>query len=367
MDSQERLQRIQSLLSGKKLEEDKFEQRVRNMNDEMYSKRINPLLINYLDFTKVSMETLHTSIVKAGGKFRKPNPVFTITDYEKAYGLLTTNIKEMFNTLDADMIVKVDVDLVVDFLEDIRDIIRDLEFTNKHRDIDLVSYTFKKYLKAISNPNIINTIEKPFSHLHVKIHGIWEVMTGVSKIKGESYLLGHCTRSHASCWPIINEGLRIKGTGGRCGRGIYFSNDLSKCLGYCAFTESDESKAKYGLMFMAQVWTGKQQTSGVSSGLAAGYDTVLAVGQVSPKITELIPYSDGFSSKIYVDEPSENPEGKASGFYNNEYVVYNEDRCRLRYIVLFSRSSSWRGATNGTFYVCICVCVFQKQAELLLI
>ena len=50
MDKNEKLARIKSLLDTKKKEEDVFDLKIKQINEEIYTKKINPLLIDYLKF-----------------------------------------------------------------------------------------------------------------------------------------------------------------------------------------------------------------------------------------------------------------------------------------------------------------------------
>ena len=157
----------------------------------------------------------------------------------------------------------------------------------------------------------IELIKQPLEHVEgLKIHGIWEIMTGGGGGKRgnePSYLLGHCTKSYTSCWPIISDGLRIsKSMGGRCGRGIYFSNDLSKCIQYASFTNLGQN-ISFSLIFFSQVYIGKiKQITGDNGSLTKSkeYDCIHAVGQVSPNVAIDIWHSDGTSSKIFIDAPT---------------------------------------------------------------
>lgn len=354
MDKNERLSRIKTLLDEKKKEEDIFGLKIKQINEEIYSKQMNPLLINFLNFTSSSVEKLENTIKKAGGRFEnRTDYKFTREQYEKGLNILETNgdINQFFQVFGAVFLNKVDSEDIYQFLEQVDEIIKDLEFTRKHSYLgqSIEQISFSKYLKVVYDDRI-EILRKPLEHLNgIKIHGIWEVVNsgkdlsdGVVFKSESSYLLGHCTRSHTSCWPIISEGLKIsKSAGGRCGRGIYFSNDLSKCLQYASFTDLGNSqKMSFGLIFFAQVYTGKiRQIRRDDGSLTRSneYDCIHAVGTRSPKISIDIWHSDGTGSKIFIDEPS--PTGESSSFLNNEFVIYDETRSRLRYILLISRTS----------------------------
>jgi len=353
MDKNEKLQRIMSLLGDKKKEEDVFNLKIRQINEEMYAKQLNPLLISYLNFTSSTSEKIEKAIAKAGGKFNQfnKNYQFTRIQYEKAYQLLDNlnnnlndNLHDFFQIFDAIKIENVeDKQNLYDFLDQVEEIVKDLEFARKHSYIgtNLEQISFKKYLKVVYDDRI-DILKKPLDHFsYLKIHGIWEVMSPKSKFGNEpSYLLAHCTKQYSSCWPIISEGLKIsKSHGGRCGRGIYFSNDINKCLQYTTFTKMEDKNLS--LIFFAQVYIGKIQKinrDDSSLTISKNYDTILATGNYSPKMDIDIWHSDGTSSKIFIDEPSYNNIN--SSFQNNEFVIYDENRSKLRYIILISNSNS---------------------------
>ena len=58
MDKNEKLSRIKALLGEKKKEENIFGLKIKQINEEIYSKQMNPLLINFLNFTSSSVEKL---------------------------------------------------------------------------------------------------------------------------------------------------------------------------------------------------------------------------------------------------------------------------------------------------------------------
>jgi hypothetical protein len=346
MDKNERLSRIKSLLDTKKKEEDVFSLKIKQINEELYAKQMNPLLINYLNFTSSTTEKIEKAIKKAGGKFVIRNAYqFTRADYEKGYSILEKDdygVSDFFKIFGAEMVEKAEKDSLYEFLDQVEEIVKDLEFARKHSYLgsNLEQISFRKYLKIVYDDRI-ELLKKPLDHISsLKIHGIWEIVGEKSQFANEpSYLLAHCTRSHTSCWPIISEGLKIsKSAGGRCGRGIYFSNDISKCLQYTTFTNLGQ-KITFSLLFFAQVYTGKIRKIYRDDGSLTksnDYDTILATGQVSPKMDVDIWHSDGTSSKIFIDTPTST--GISSSFYNNEYVIYDEKRSRLRYVILVSRS-----------------------------
>ncbi len=351
MDKHEKLLRIQSLLVIKKKEEDIFSLKLQKVAYEIYAKELNPLLINFLNFESDYIKKLNDLMKKAGGKFVeniKNNNFFTKQNYEKGLKLLELEkIDDFFKLFGAVSTVsnsEIEIIYMYEFLDQISEILENIEFAKKHNYIgsDLERICFIKYLKVLHDDRI-HILKKPFDHLKdIKIEGIWEINNeriSDQFIDEPSYLLGHCTQ-YTSYWPIISDGLKLsKSRGGRCGKGIYFSNDVSKCLGYSSFNNYTESNKKFGLIFFAQVYVGKITKIKTDNGAltaSSEYDSIHAVGSVSPKISEDIWHSDGTISKIFVDSPTRT--GEISSFGNNEFVIYDEKRSRLRYVILLSKN-----------------------------
>ena len=274
MDKNEKLLRIRSLLVDKKKEENVFSLKVDKLNEEMYAKEINPLMITFLSFTSSSEEKLERAIDKAGGKFNSRDHYFTREQLEKGSKLLDEciDMSEFFQVFDAVYVAPSELTDLYDFLGQVEEVIKDVEFAKKHGYLgsNLEQVSFRKYLKVVYDRRI-DILKKPLEHLsHIKVHGIWEVMSSSRlPIDEQSYLFGHCTRSHTSCWPIISEGLKISKSltiGGRCGKGIYFSNDINKCLQYTSFTNFDHT-ISFSMIFFAQVYTGRVRQINVDNPL----------------------------------------------------------------------------------------------------
>lgn len=347
MDNNQKLSRIHSLLKIKKSEENVWNLKIKQLNEEIYGKKINPVLIMYLNFTTSNSEKLEKAIEKAGGQFISKKYQFTRSDYDLGLQILEQenyDISVFFQIFKAKPFDKnVDKTYLYEFLEEVEQLINDLEFARKHNYLssNLEEIYLNKYLKVVYDERI-EIIRKPIESAYLKIHGIWEINTKDEDDKylnENSYLLTHCTRSHTSCWPIISEGLKLsKSRKGRCGVGIYFSNDVSKCLQYTTFVNLDQ-KTNFSLVFFAQVYLGKiKQITRDDSSLTKSedYDTIHALGRISPNMDVDIWHSNGTKSKIFIDKPVET--GIETTFYNNEYVIYDEKRCRLRYVVLVSNN-----------------------------
>lgn len=390
MNKHEKLLKIQSLLETKSKEETVFEIKTKNINDEIYAKHINPLLINYLNMSEITQKIVHTKIKEIDGYFTSGDLNISVDSIKTAINLannlntdflagLETEIDPLTNLeteIDFEQVAS-EIDFLTKSLPDpnfeqaalisyqntlttIFDIIgakrKNITLLVKKDDIcsfleilyEYIQYKnfsryesfktgiFNTHLKPLTNEKTFEILKTPFELLGMKILGIWKILesSGLeSKIDEPSLLLGHCTRAHANCWPIIVDGLKMaKSCPGRCGRGIYFSNDISKCLQY-SHTVKNESNTNYGVIFLAQVWLGKVCIQTTNCKKPPDYDSVHALGTVSPNITKTIYYDDSTSSEFYIDEPK--PTGIMSSFANNEFIIYNEERCKLRFVVLY--------------------------------
>jgi len=96
-----------------------------------------------------------------------------------------------------------------------------------------------------------------------------------------------------------------------------------------------------GIMFLAEAALGRQfqiskETSAVHALCAAphGYDSVKAVGKSCPDPSgDVTLQLDGLPCKFATGRPQQVKEYAASSFSQNEFLVYNQDQVRLRYLV----------------------------------
>lgn len=132
---------------------------------------------------------------------------------------------------------------------------------------------------------------------------------------------------------ILKSGLRIMPhSGGRVGRGIYFASENGKSAGYT------RPAGKRGIMFLNEVILGKEHhiTTDDSSLTQApkGFDCVIAKGWTEPdpsKDTDLT--LDGKKVTVPQGKPISQPQYQnKSSFSQSEYLVYNENQVRMRYI-----------------------------------
>ncbi|XP_075618049.1 protein mono-ADP-ribosyltransferase PARP3 [Balearica regulorum gibbericeps] len=133
---------------------------------------------------------------------------------------------------------------------------------------------------------------------------------------------------------ILKSGLRITPhSGGRVGKGIYFTSENSKSACYASCTSK-----KVGIMFLVEVALGKPyritSDDPTLSQPPAGYDSVLACGQTEPdpaQDEEVL--LDGKKVLVCQGKPIPMPAYKDSSFSQSEYLIYQESQCRVRYLV----------------------------------
>lgn len=132
---------------------------------------------------------------------------------------------------------------------------------------------------------------------------------------------------------ILKSGLRIMPhSGGRVGRGIYFASENGKSAGYT------RPAGKRGIMFLNEAILGKEnhidKDNSSLTQAPKGYDCVIAKGWTEPD-----PSKDTFlmlgGKKVTVPQgkPVSQPEyHHKSSFSQSEYLVYQENQVKMRYI-----------------------------------
>ncbi|CAJ0578200.1 unnamed protein product, partial [Mesorhabditis spiculigera] len=153
---------------------------------------------------------------------------------------------------------------------------------------------------------------------------------------GNRMLLWHGSRPTNFCG-ILSQGLRIAppeapSTGYMFGKGIYFADSSSKSANYC-FPRDKE----HGLLILAEVSLGnmneKKDADYDAAKLPKNKHSTFGMGQWTPMSTEAkfpeieegLVVPNGFLQK--------NPARNDCSLLYNEYIVYNEDQVRIRYLV----------------------------------
>lgn len=150
---------------------------------------------------------------------------------------------------------------------------------------------------------------------------------------GNRKLLWHGTNV-AVVAAILKTGLRIMPhSGGRVGKGIYCASENSKSVGYVGTTGDG-----IGFMFLNEVVLGKEHhiTRDDSSLKAApaGCQSVVAQGQHEPDPAGDVEFKmDGHTVVVPAGKPVDRPKYANSNFDQSEYLVYQEDQVRIRYMI----------------------------------
>ena len=155
---------------------------------------------------------------------------------------------------------------------------------------------------------------------------------------GNRMLLWHGSR--LTNWAgILSQGLRIAPpeapvTGYMFGKGCYFSDCSSKSANYC-YTNSIKN---VGLLSLSEVSLGEcnelKQADNNADKLPKGKMSVKGVGKSEPNESEWVKLEDGCVMPI--GELKQKLDAKNAHEYAllyNEYIVYNVDQIRLRYLV----------------------------------
>ncbi|XP_052161985.1 LOW QUALITY PROTEIN: poly [ADP-ribose] polymerase 2-B-like [Oryza glaberrima] len=151
---------------------------------------------------------------------------------------------------------------------------------------------------------------------------------------GNRMLLWHGSR--LTNWAgILSQGLRIAPpeapiSGFMFGKGVYFADMFSKSANYCCASEA----CKSGVLLLCEVALGEMNEllygDFGADNLPNGKLSTKGVGQTEPNIAESKITDDGMV--IPLGKPEKVPSRRGSLMYN-EYIVYNVDQIRMRYIL----------------------------------
>ncbi|KHJ80022.1 Poly(ADP-ribose) polymerase catalytic domain protein [Oesophagostomum dentatum] len=152
---------------------------------------------------------------------------------------------------------------------------------------------------------------------------------------GNRMLLWHGSVT-ANYGGILSQGLRIAPpeapvTGYMFGKGVYFADMASKAANYCkVFTDGAD-----GLLLLCDVALGKVKSELDAKGYTLkklkGFDSVQGLGKSEPDPKETMKSEEGYV--IPLGKPVDANQDKDCSLLYNEYVVYDVDQIRLRYIV----------------------------------
>ncbi|MQM00372.1 hypothetical protein Taro_033106 [Colocasia esculenta] len=134
---------------------------------------------------------------------------------------------------------------------------------------------------------------------------------------------------------ILSQGLRIAPpeapvTGYMFGKGVYFADMFSKSANYCYATSTSTS----GVLLLCEVALGnmaeKLRADYHANNLPEGKLSTKGVGATAPDSSEFRALDDGVI--VPLGKPKENQGEKGCLLYN-EYIVYNVEQIRMRYVV----------------------------------
>lgn len=144
-------------------------------------------------------------------------------------------------------------------------------------------------------------------------------------------LLFHGSRS-ANFVGILSEGLRIPNAGqiingSVLGTGIYFADCVTKSFNYCHDTT--------GLVLVCEVALGKSERilRATSHPLSQDYQSRMALGKYQPSPAGTKKWERDPTVIIPCGKLDTVAEAADSGFWYNEYVIYDKDLYRFRYLL----------------------------------
>ncbi|CAL0316465.1 unnamed protein product [Lupinus luteus] len=202
-------------------------------------------------------------------------------------------------------------------------------------------------------------IEKYMKNTHAETHSNYTVeIVQIFKLsregEAERFKKFSSTKNRMLLWHgsrltnwtgILSQGLRIAPpeapvTGYMFGKGVYFADMFSKSANYCYATRT----AKDGVLLLCEVALGD-----MAELLSANYDadklpkgklSTKGVGGTAPDFLEAQALEDGLI--VPLGKPKSNSGIKGSLLYN-EYIVYNVEQIRMRYVVHVNFNFNRRG------------------------
>ncbi|RZC53061.1 hypothetical protein C5167_011914 [Papaver somniferum] len=194
-----------------------------------------------------------------------------------------------------------------------------------------------------------SVIEKYMKNTHAKTHSSYTVdivqLFRVSrKCEDERFRKFSNTKNRMLLWHgsrltnwtgILSQGLRIAppeapSTGYMFGKGVYFADMFSKSANYCFSSSSSTA----GVLLLCEVALGEMaellQSDYNADKLPPGKLSTKGVGSTAPDPSEFQALDDGVV--VPLGKPKEQRDRKGSLLYN-EYIVYNVDQIRMRYLI----------------------------------
>ncbi|XP_044587718.1 poly [ADP-ribose] polymerase-like [Cotesia glomerata] len=188
-----------------------------------------------------------------------------------------------------------------------------------------------------------NTHSNHHNDYSIKINEIfvvkrWEDRKGFLGKLGNKKLLWHGTRI-SNVASILEKGFELdpniahKAFSLMFGKGIYFTNTVSKAANYCG--TGTASRNKIGVLFLAEVALGKMKVTLEAlpnlTQLPEGHHSVFAKGLLTPhrNFKQKVLYNVELAYGELLQIPSRNSQLK-----HDEFVVYDPKQIKIRYMVL---------------------------------
>ncbi|KAJ0980645.1 hypothetical protein J5N97_008900 [Dioscorea zingiberensis] len=207
-----------------------------------------------------------------------------------------------------------------------------------HCDLDPVEADSEEFL-MIKN-YMLNTHAETHSNYTVDIQQVFKVLRHGEVERFEKFsstknrmLLWHGSR--LTNWTgILSQGLRIAPpeapvNGYMFGKGVYFADMFSKSANYCCASK----RSSTGVLLLCEVALGEMSellsADHNADRLPTGKLSTKGVGATAPDMSESHLLKDVI---VPLGKPKKQPDPKGSLLYN-EYIVYNVDQIRMRYVV----------------------------------
>ena len=197
---------------------------------------------------------------------------------------------------------------------------------------------------------LVNTHAPTHSNYKLKLEHLFELKKTDLEEKflkklDNRVLLWHGSRLTNWCG-ILKQGLRIAPpeaptTGWMYGKGVYFADMVSKSANYCFATP----RHPFGFLLLCEVALGSMDEKFIADSeahnLPKGKHSVKGLGRTVPNPDETIILEDG--TAVPIGKPTTMSAEQNYTLLYNEYVVYNVNQIRPRYLVKvkFQFSTSW--------------------------
>ncbi|CAG9315884.1 unnamed protein product [Blepharisma stoltei] len=332
--------------------------------------------VNVLNFSSISRETILEAeeiirkIAVLVGELRDSQDVDKNLDIKQEISDLSSRYYELIpspgfeHTAVSPILAPLDVKAKLDTLDSLKNIqIASkiiLGAINSQDSINPLDYT---YLALNTSLNLVDSKSPEFNVIEkymkagrgddTQILGLFQVNRRGEAEKIEKFknieqrkLLWHGTGS-ANIIGILTQGLRIAppevpNMGWMFGKGVYFADMFMKSLGYAHSEAGDTSF----FMLLCEVVLGKtydRYQSEYVEKLPEGFLSTLGKGQEGPDCTQSIYLPNGVEVPLGPIIEQEKPNNEPYWSLNmNEYIVYNTDQIRIRYLLhLKSEQPMW--------------------------